>query len=40
MKRKELSEPEAMKLLQKISNQKNEKVVQVAKSLIQADELF
>lgn len=40
MKRKELSEPEAMRLLQKISNQKNEKVVQVAKSLIQADELF
>lgn len=40
MQRKDLTEPEAMKLLQKISNQKNEKVVQVAKSLIQADELF
>lgn len=40
MKRKSLTEPEAMKLLQKLSNQKNQKVVQVAKGVIDADELF
>lgn len=40
MKRKNITEPEAMKLLQKLSNQKNQKVVQVAKGIIEADEIF
>lgn len=40
MKRREFSESEAMKFLQKQSNLKNEKVVEIAKSIIAADEMF
>jgi two-component system, response regulator PdtaR len=40
MKRKELSEEEAFKALQLISKQKNKKILEVSKEIIQADELF
>ncbi|MCL7746842.1 response regulator [Halalkalibacter sp. MEB205] len=40
MDRMSLTEPEAMKRLQKISRDKNQKLVNVAKDLIKADSLF
>lgn len=40
MNRMDLKEPEAMKRLQKMSRDKNQKLVEVAKEIIRADELF
>lgn len=40
MERMDLKEPEAMKRLQKMSRDKNKKLVEIAKELIEADSLF
>ena len=40
MKSCSLAEEEAMKKLQKISNDRNERLVMVAKKIIEADELL